>query len=194
MTNPDNVGWLPEFVAVGEFVGYGRVTGEPHVRMSSGLRPGVRLFTEDQMRAYGELCRAAPAGSGEVEEYDWDAAHEALESIDDYARMDVGVAPHGPYTVLRDLLTKAKGWQEAAALLRKLQQGADGWRPIETAPKDGTRVLLCCMSPTEYSRRNTGYMAVCGYDEGWGEFNRAYFPATHWQPLPEPPAYQGQEG
>jgi hypothetical protein len=46
--------------------------------------------------------------------YDWDKAHEALESMDDYARMDKGVNPYGPYTVLRDLLTKAKAWEEAA--------------------------------------------------------------------------------
>lgn len=46
--------------------------------------------------------------------YDWDKAHEALESMDAYARMDKGVNPYGPYTVLRDLLTKAKAWEEAA--------------------------------------------------------------------------------
>lgn len=54
-------------------------------------------------------------------EYDWDKAHEALESMDDYARMDTGVAPHGPYAVLRDLLTKAKGWREDAEALRQSQ-------------------------------------------------------------------------
>jgi len=78
MTNHDNnaLPELPEFVAVGEFVGYGRITGEPHVRMSSGLRPGVRLFTEDQLRAYGELCRRAagleePAGACQVLPEGW---------------------------------------------------------------------------------------------------------------------------
>jgi hypothetical protein len=123
VTNPDNVGGLPEFVAVGEFVGYGRVTGEPHVRMSSGLRPGVRLFTEDQMRAYGELCRAAPAGSGEVHPIPqelFDRAHrlrelaaanrlnECLPTIETMCGKNAGDA-------IRD----------AAAILRKLQQGAD---------------------------------------------------------------------
>lgn len=54
-------------------------------------------------------------------DYDWDAAHQALESMDDYARMDTGVNPYGPYSVLRDLLTKAKGWHEAAEALRQSQ-------------------------------------------------------------------------
>lgn len=49
MTNPDNVGGLPELP-------------EP-IRM--GLNDAIPFggyYTADQMRAYGELCRAAPAG------------------------------------------------------------------------------------------------------------------------------------
>ncbi|WP_423156485.1 DUF551 domain-containing protein [Stenotrophomonas maltophilia] len=64
---------------------------------------------------------------------------------------------------------------------------APQWQPIETAPKDGTPVLLCCMKPSKYSRHEPGFMAVCGYDEGWGAFNRFHFPPTHWQPLPPEP-------
>lgn len=88
MTNPDNVGGMPEFVAVGEFVGYGRVTGEPHVRMSSGLRQGVRLFTEDQMREAIELCRAAPAG-GELERGKIDPSWSLFDRVD-FALRDAG--------------------------------------------------------------------------------------------------------
>jgi hypothetical protein len=72
--------------------------------------------------------QAAPEG-----EYDWEAAHEALESLDDFARMDVGVAPHGPYAVLRDLLTKAKGWQQAALASPQVQGGVK-LPPRSTAP------------------------------------------------------------
>ena len=61
------------------------------------------------------------------------------------------------------------------------------WQPIETAPKDGRALLLCCMTPSKYSRHEPGFMAVCGYDEGWSAFNRFHFPPTHWQPLPAPP-------
>ena len=70
------------------------------------------------------------------------------------------------------------------------------WQPIETAPKDGTRVLLICMAIRDPACKDRlGTMAVdywrkqSRHDfEGWGKFNERYWPATHWQPLPEPPA------
>lgn len=73
------------------------------------------------------------------------------------------------------------------------------WQPIESAPKDGTRILL------GYSTHIfTGVWAVCGEwdDERYTKLRRGYWkhemhfagvlamrsnPPTHWQPLPEPP-------
>ncbi len=57
------------------------------------------------------LAQPAPVAGAA---YDWDAAHEALESMDDCARVAAAVAPIGPYALLRDLLTKAKEWERAA--------------------------------------------------------------------------------
>ena len=66
------------------------------------------------------------------------------------------------------------------------------WQPIETAPKDGTNILL-----------TNGRQGVCGY---WGEWRQSAFlrqrdnwcsywlvqecgtQPTHWMSLPEPPA------
>lgn len=62
------------------------------------------------------------------------------------------------------------------------------WQPIETAPKDGTVILTCCMSPSEHTPIKAGYMAVnawTGVD--WPRHNASHCPATHWMPLPEPP-------
>jgi hypothetical protein len=62
------------------------------------------------------------------------------------------------------------------------------WQPIETAPKDGTKVLLFC-NPCGagvglfHLRRK---LWVLG-DPNELEAEDIIFP-THWMPLPEPPA------
>ncbi len=78
------------------------------------------------------------------------------------------------------------------------------WQPIETAPKDGTAVLVMRNdwpgSPTGHATECNGHNTYVA--EWWGGENRwvCYMdmvqdPAcpitpTHWMPLPEPP----QEG
>lgn len=73
-----------------------------------------------------------------------------------------------------------------------------GWMPIETAPKDGTDVLLCggemgdTMSFEVYPLKRTvlgywdGSLWNCGNSGGHDEYYVLVGP-THWQPLPEPP-------
>ena len=64
------------------------------------------------------------------------------------------------------------------------------WQPIETAPRDGTRVLISCVGEcgTEWM-----YVAWCKgirwrlierKDRSYIEVNDQ---PTHWMPLPEPP-------
>lgn len=66
------------------------------------------------------------------------------------------------------------------------------WQPIETAPKDGTRVLLIGHRGAEadignwsmhgrYDRSTKRY-GIC-----WGCAGIAYVNPTHWMPLPPPP-------
>lgn len=59
------------------------------------------------------------------------------------------------------------------------------WQPIETAPKDGTRVLLWARAEST----NYGYACVIGFHargEWWTGPVRA-LDAMHWMPLPEVP-------
>jgi hypothetical protein len=66
-----------------------------------------------------------------------------------------------------------------------------GWLPIETAPKDGNHILIGYFGGGPYH----GRVRVDWYRTpeqkagfiGWGQFNPAFYPATHWMPLPEPP-------
>jgi hypothetical protein len=65
------------------------------------------------------------------------------------------------------------------------------WDPIETAPKDGDRVLAVC-ADAQYPRVNITWWA----DDGWRFMPQpdkfiapgpAHWFPTHWMPLPAPP-------
>lgn len=69
------------------------------------------------------------------------------------------------------------------------------WQPIETAPKDGTSVLLGC----DYDRLGKARVTLAWWDGKWLESQywneceeewedcTVQFRPTHWMPLPEPP-------
>lgn len=59
------------------------------------------------------------------------------------------------------------------------------WQPIETAPRDKTRIALLRVDGNS-RRYGTGwYMPLTGW-QGWYSDNY-HEPPTHWFPLPEPP-------
>lgn len=55
------------------------------------------------------------------------------------------------------------------------------WQPIETAPKDGTRVSLCSHSGNVAS----GYWEH--YTTSWWDWPFSFEEPTRWMPLPAPP-------
>ena len=58
------------------------------------------------------------------------------------------------------------------------------WQPIETAPKDGTRVLLCIDHGEWGDKVWTGL-----WGDGWMvSYGKARTEPTHWMPLPKAPA------
>jgi hypothetical protein len=66
------------------------------------------------------------------------------------------------------------------------------WQPIETAPKDGTEVLLWVPDGTYFALMMTGSYEGCAM--GWCDNVRGSpgFEPTHWMPLPRPPSDKGE--
>ncbi len=96
--------------------------------------------------------------------------------------------------------TKSDLAEVADAILNLAPVGGrgEGWRPIETAPKDGTRFLSW---PAHLDGGVTAAVETWWYEhpstQGWitdafdcGDYE---FAPTHWQPLPPPPQEQ-EEG
>jgi hypothetical protein len=81
-----------------------------------------------------------------------------------------------------------QAWQAAHAAGFEAGMRAGRWKPIETAPKDGTALLLGYL-PNERIDRHV-------YEGRWDDFQRTWASvngflihgaATHWMPLPPPP-------
>jgi len=78
----------------------------------------------------------------------------------------------------------------------RLATSADEWQPIETAPKDGTEVIVV----------RSGFKVTVGWFDkksGWTNPTRAIsedydqemggYEPTHWMPLPKPPIAKAHE-
>lgn len=73
----------------------------------------------------------------------------------------------------------------------------DKWQPIETAPKDGSMLLVY---GRPFSDDGQGYAKAAHVawwedsDECWTpQSHAAWTEPTHWMPLPEPPTDAGEE-
>lgn len=71
------------------------------------------------------------------------------------------------------------------------------WQPIETAPKDGTAILLCDEESGKWDNQQWSSCVVGWWDTDdepeWrdngdmGCNGQCEYEPTHWMPLPEPP-------
>lgn len=60
------------------------------------------------------------------------------------------------------------------------------WQPIETAPKDGTRIIVSKVNGPVWC--NVNWRHMIRKPDRWDSFVGAVpFEPTHWMPLPEPP-------
>jgi hypothetical protein len=79
-----------------------------------------------------------------------------------------------------------RAYAEEYALL--VLSSASAWQPIETAPKDGTRIIVY---RTGYAEAGCIGFWSNDYDE-WriAGAGNCFLNATHWAPLPQPPKEQ----
>jgi len=100
-----------------------------------------------------------------------------------------------------DRETKGEGIREGLAkadadlrdtIIAALSEGEMGWRPIKTAPKDGTHFLATHVKSgvqriTWYGK--TSHIALYGWCEGEDAEDIDLWEPTHWMPLPKAPAF-----
>lgn len=69
----------------------------------------------------------------------------------------------------------------------------EAWRPIESAPRDGTLIFLVQQGFQPFAGR---WIIDKPYDEGWCRTGQCgFFPdLTHWMPIPEIPAAPAPNG
>jgi hypothetical protein len=64
-----------------------------------------------------------------------------------------------------------------------------GWQPIETAPKDGTTILVCGHACEGYYVADVKWVfgEWCLFDPCDDTHSYPSYDHTHWMPLPAPP-------
>lgn len=62
------------------------------------------------------------------------------------------------------------------------------WQPIETAPKDGSWVLVCAGRNVWIAQWATPKTHADSSISGWRAGHTYTDGVTHWMPLPEPPS------
>lgn len=109
------------------------------------------------------------------------------------------VIPVGAVPVTLYVKIDVSSLAEAAMLQASpIDAGDRGWRPIETVPTDGTRVMLWVtgnmLSGVRFGsayRQSKGGKIMVKPEGGNGDWSKEI---THWQPLPDPPQGSGESG
>jgi hypothetical protein len=126
-------------------------------------------------------------GNGELVE----AVRPALDWLDRYIDEFGELCSDGDdavsaYEAARNALSDSEGVAPSG------RSGGDGWQPIETAPKDGTDLLVCAENDCGDGSWETKYWVDWQMDAyEWPHWEARVDlpnPPAHWMPLPTPPA------
>lgn len=119
------------------------------------------------------------------------AAESALSLASSYRSITTGFDGEKIETALK-LLRDAIAIRSAPTAATENGDGRDAWQPIETAPKDGTELLLIA---TRHSMLMPHPETIVGaYRQGWWSGPSTLSHVTHWMPLPAAPAALSQQG
>ena len=113
---------------------------------------------------------------------DWERIRSAL------AFRSIKLYEQGAGSVLREsCYDEARRYDETISKVRDFRR-ATGWQPIETAPKDGTRILAWHW---HWSKQEE-VIARWSDDQWQNAWSELTIHPTHWMPLPEPPKGGGE--
>ena len=84
---------------------------------------------------------------------------------------------------------------DLASLILRLAGALPEWRPIDEAPKDGTRILIWFVHPNaKYAKHAVAEGWAAAHEAQWIDHNAGGWTwhgvagvATRWMPLPSPP-------
>lgn len=103
----------------------------------------------------------------------------------DEARKSAGEKHDEANRYVNDMLDERKRREAAEAALAVAREALSYlWQPIETAPRDGTRILV--WRPREGDEYDAHAAADYWSDKSWYQSRRCQQP-THWMPLPPAP-------
>ncbi len=180
---------------------YFRVGSEELAAMTAernALRAGLQRCEDacfDVQRDNATLRARVAVTAEPMSEHDWDklaawaeaaAARVANPQSAEVLRQQAAALRHGA-----QLAATVAAWNLRALPIPDAP--ASAWQPIETAPRDGTRIFLagCARGPSvRVGWWGTGRFlgAKRGYEPTWAASSSDYdFGPTHWQPLPQPP-------
>ena len=119
------------------------------------------------------------------------AVSDAEDALAERHRNYYGYPAVGKFALYEDAVRDAK---DASAEFNKMRKAMTEWRPIETAPKDGTW-FYACRAGQPHTGTKVAFSHNCGGNpETWWDGSMFYRLSTftHWMPLPPPPAEQGE--
>jgi hypothetical protein len=153
-----------------------------HVRILGSVPPPMMVLVgpaPEQPTADPRLSAATEQATGRYE-FPYNRTFQAIAAATSVYAEGVGVN------------VSVKAFQEAFNNFpdaRPLSEPQTSWQPIETAPKDGTLVLICGFGSEGY------YVADAKWDGEWLLFHpdnddhtEPSYNVSYWMPLPAPPS------